>query len=123
MYEVSRSHSIERCERKRGGARGVGVWSGRHDRSLDRSRDASERNDPMSLPDDINRSPTHEDTAADVVDAASMSSPSPAVAGLVARAFWWLAHHAVARPLALAFPVRHMYRFSAWTLSRRNMQA
>jgi hypothetical protein len=76
----------------------------------------------MSLPESFIRPPTHEETAADVADAAAVESPSPAPAArLVARMFWWLAHHAVARPLALVFPVRHMFRFSAWTLGRRNM--
>ncbi len=76
----------------------------------------------MSLPESFTRPPTHEETAADVADSASAESLSPVpVTRLVVRAFWWLAHHAVARPLALAFPVRRMFQFSAWTLGRRNM--
>lgn len=68
------------------------------------------------------RSPTHEETAADVADAAAEARPIRAhVLRWASRAFWWLAHHAVARPLAIAFPVRRMFRFSAWTHGRRNM--
>jgi hypothetical protein len=65
------------------------------------------------------RSPTHDETAADAVDAAAEARPRRI--RRTTRAFWWLAHHAVARPLATAFPVRRMFRFSAWTLGRRNM--
>lgn len=76
----------------------------------------------MSPSESFTRPPTHEEIAADVADAADAASSSPAPAAwLFVHVFWWLAHHAVARPLALAFPVRHMFRFSAWTLSRRNM--
>lgn len=68
------------------------------------------------------RSPAHDETAADVADAASEAPPARAhAARWVFLAFWWLAHHVVARPLALAFPVRRMFRFSAWTHGRRNM--
>lgn len=76
----------------------------------------------MSLPESYTRPPTHEETAADVADSALIAGSSPAPAArLVVRGFWWLAHHAVARPLALVFPVRRMFWFSAWTLGRRNM--
>lgn len=71
----------------------------------------------------LNRQPTHDETAADVADAAA-SAHSPMVAParrLVIRVFWWLAHHLVARPLAIALPFRPAFRFSAWTLYRRNM--
>jgi hypothetical protein len=68
------------------------------------------------------RSFTHDETAADVVDAAAEARPPESrLARRVVRAFWLVAHHAVARPLATAFPVRRMFRFSAWTLGRRNM--
>lgn len=64
----------------------------------------------------------HDETAADVADSASAvgSLPVP-VRRALASVFWWLAHHMVARPLTIAFPIRHMFRFSAWTLDRRNM--
>jgi hypothetical protein len=75
----------------------------------------------MSPPESLTRPPTHEEIAADVVDAATTVDPPLPAHRLAARAFWWLAHHAVARPLVLAFPVRRMLRFSAWTLGRRNM--
>lgn len=75
----------------------------------------------MSPPESFTRPPTHEEVAADVADAATTISPLPSLCRLTTRTFWWLAHHAVARPLALVFPVRHMRRFSAWTLGRRNM--
>jgi hypothetical protein len=76
----------------------------------------------MSPPERSSRSPTHDETAADVADSATAVGPMPVPARrLAARAFWWLAHHLVARPLAIAFPVRHTSRFSAWTLDRRNM--
>ncbi len=69
-----------------------------------------------------NRPPTHDEIAADVADSAASAVAVPApVRRLVARALWWLAHYLVARPLALAFPFRSTFRFSAWTLDRRNM--
>lgn len=76
----------------------------------------------MSPPERPSRSPTHDEIAADVADSATAAGPTPAhVRRAVSRAFWWLAHHVVARPLAIALPVRHTFRFSAWTLDRRNM--
>ncbi len=75
----------------------------------------------MRSPDRL-RSSTHDEVAADVADSAStVGEPSVPARRFAARAFWWLAHHVVARPLAIAFPVRHTFRFSAWTLNRRNM--
>lgn len=63
------------------------------------------------------RLPTHEDNAADAVDAAVDAGPARArTLSMVSRAFWWLTHHCVARPLALAVPVPGVFRFSAWTL-------
>jgi hypothetical protein len=71
------------------------------------------------------RLPTHEETAADVADAAAEAAEARPVrvtaVRWVSRAFWWLAHHVVARPLVLVFPVRRMFQFSAWTHGRRNM--
>lgn len=76
----------------------------------------------MSPPDRPRQSPAHEETAADVADSATAADQAVIPARrLAAKAFWWLAHHLVARPLAIAFPVRHTFRFSAWTLDRRNM--
>lgn len=76
----------------------------------------------MGLPESFSRPPTHEETAAEVADSASAAGLSLAPAArLAARTFWWLAYHAVARPLTTAFPVRRMFRFSAWTHGRRNM--
>lgn len=76
----------------------------------------------MSPLERLSRPPTHDETAADVADSATAVGPMPAPARrIAARAFWWLAHHVVARPLAIAFPARHTSRFSAWTLDRRNM--
>ena len=76
----------------------------------------------MSPPESPSRSPTHDEIAADVADSATAVGPVPVpVRRLAARVFWWLAHHIVARPLAIALPFRRMSRFSAWTLDRRNM--
>lgn len=59
---------------------------------------------------------TDANNAADVVDSADTAGPMWPYGGvLAARVFWWLAHHTVARPLATAFPVRHMFRFCIWT--------
>lgn len=68
------------------------------------------------------RASTHDETAADVADSASTTGePSVPVRRFATRTFWWLAHHVVARPLVIVFPVRYMFRFSVWTLNRRNM--
>ncbi len=76
----------------------------------------------MNPPEIPSRRPAYDETAADVADSATMvDSLAVPARRISARVFWWLAHHVVARPLALAFPVRHMSRFSAWTLDRRNM--
>lgn len=65
----------------------------------------------------------HDETAADVADDATQAgSARPVVVAMALRAFWWAAHHVVARPLALAIPVRGLFRFSAWTYGRRNMR-
>lgn len=74
----------------------------------------------MSPPENLTQPPTHDETAADVADSAAAVGRMPAQRVLV-RAFWWLAHHLVARPLAIALPFRPAFRFSAWTLDRRNM--
>jgi len=66
----------------------------------------------------------HEESAADVADAATDAGLSKVrVSRFVMRGFWWLAHHLVARPLAMAVPLPGTFKFSAWTLGRRNMQA
>lgn len=76
----------------------------------------------MSPPERLSRFPTHDETAADVADSATAVGPMPVPARrFAACVFWWLVHHVVARPLVIAFPVRHTSRFSAWTLNRRNM--
>lgn len=77
----------------------------------------------MRLPaESLNRSPTHDEIAADVADSATAVGPVTGSARrLAAVAFWWLAHHLVARPLAIAFPFGPTRQFSAWTLDRRNM--
>lgn len=81
----------------------------------------------MSLPESHDRSPTHDETAADAADAATLSDgstrPFRFLRRLATWGFWWIAHHAVARPLAAALPFRGMFRFSAWTRARRNMLA
>lgn len=74
----------------------------------------------MSPPENLTRPPMHDETAADVADSATAAGPLPA-RRVLARAFWWLAHHIVARPLAIALPFRPTFRFSAWTSDRRNM--
>lgn len=76
----------------------------------------------MSPPENLTRSPTHDEVAADVVDSATAADPLPMPARRVlTRVFWWLAHHIVARPLVAALPFRPVFRFSAWTLDRCNM--
>lgn len=74
----------------------------------------------MNPPDKPRRLPTYDEIAADVADAA-VGTKSISMRRLIARTFWWLAHHIVARPLAIALPFRPVFRFSAWTLDRRNM--
>lgn len=65
---------------------------------------------------------TNDEIAADVADSAAAVGPVPSPSRrLAVLAFWWLAHHLVARPLVIAFPFRSTFRFSAWTLDRRNM--
>lgn len=76
----------------------------------------------MSPPENLTRPPTHDETAADAVDSATAAGLLPLPARRVLfRSFWWLAHHLVARPIAIALPFRLAFRFSAWTLDRRNM--
>ncbi len=74
----------------------------------------------MIPPERSNWTPAHDEIAADVADSATAVGSLLARRVLV-RTFWWLTHHFVARPLAIALPFRPAFRFSAWTLDRRNM--